>query len=112
MFAGKVWCLNQEKYHILYQVHKCEDDSCEIPNKKQKIDYDENQYKTLLEDYFRLSVPLKQHYEKWSESDPYFKSAAQQFYGIRILNQDLVENIFSFICSSNNNIKRFECSFK
>lgn len=107
VFADKVWCLKQEKDHILYQVYECEDDNCEVPKKKQKIDCNETHYKTLLENYFHLSVPLKHHYQQWSESDPFFKSAAQQFYGIRILNQDLVENIFSFICSSNNNIKRY-----
>lgn len=67
---------------------------------------DELHYNSLLQNYFRLDVPIKDHYAQWADKDPYFKTAAEQFYGVRILNQDLVENIFSFICSSNNNIKR------
>jgi N-glycosylase/DNA lyase len=62
----------------------------------------------LLRQYFRLDVSLKQQYAQWSMKDPYFKKAAEKFTGVRILCQDPVENLFSFICSSNNNIARFE----
>lgn len=62
----------------------------------------------LLKDYFRLDLNLNKYYKEWSSADQYFKAAAQQFYGIRILKQEIVENIFSFICSSNNNISRLE----
>lgn len=60
----------------------------------------------LLRKYFRLDVSLKQHYAQWSKKDPYFKTAAEKFTGVRILCQDPVENLFCFICSSNNNIAR------
>lgn len=44
---------------------------------------------------------------QWSEKDPHFKKiAATDFHGIRILRQDPWENLCSFICSTNNNIKR------
>lgn len=62
----------------------------------------------LLRKYFRLDVSLKQHYAQWAKKDPHFEKAAEKFTGVRILCQDPVENLFSFICSSNNNIARFE----
>jgi 3-methyladenine DNA glycosylase/8-oxoguanine DNA glycosylase len=61
----------------------------------------------LLRKYFRLDVSLEEHYAQWSKKDPHFKKAAKKFTGVRILSQDPVENLFSFICSSNNNIARF-----
>ncbi|XP_069690004.1 N-glycosylase/DNA lyase isoform X2 [Periplaneta americana] len=60
----------------------------------------------LLRKYFQLDVSLADHYEEWSKKDPYFKKSAEKFTGVRILAQDPVENLFSFICSSNNNIAR------
>ncbi|KAJ8300945.1 hypothetical protein KUTeg_022464 [Tegillarca granosa] len=59
-----------------------------------------------LRDYFRLDVNLSDLYEKWSSVDDNFKKVSQNFEGIRILRQDPVENLFSFICSSNNHISR------
>lgn len=67
---------------------------------------DESYYNKLLSDYFQLDLNLKEYYDEWSQKDAFFKDAFEQFYGIRILKQDPVENIFSFICSSNNNIAR------
>ncbi|KAI4467900.1 8-oxoguanine dna glycosylase [Holotrichia oblita] len=94
VFADKVWILQQTEDSILYQVY---DNS---KNSSSKC------YEAMLKDYFRLNLNLEEHYKKWSQADPYFEKASQQFYGIRILNQDVTENIFSFICSSNNNISR------
>ncbi|KDR07858.1 N-glycosylase/DNA lyase isoform X2 [Zootermopsis nevadensis] len=60
----------------------------------------------LLRKYFRLDVSLEEHYAQWSKKDPHFMEAAEKFTGVRILSQDPIENLFSFICSSNNNIAR------
>ncbi|KAK6620781.1 hypothetical protein RUM43_011076 [Polyplax serrata] len=53
-----------------------------------------------------LNVDLEHYYKIWAESDVHFRETAPKMFGIRILNQEITENIFSFICSSNNNIKR------
>ena len=49
-------------------------------------------------------------YADWSNRDEKFKERVNMFpdvlNGIRVLRQDPVENLFSFICSSNNHIKR------
>lgn len=63
-------------------------------------------YESLLRNYLNLERDLTKHYEDWSSKDPNFKEAAKQFYGIRILQQEVIENIFSFICSQNNHISR------
>lgn len=92
-----MWILQQENDYILYEVRE---------GKLHKTE-DEMFYNGLLRSYFQLDVNIEKSYEDWSNVDPYFKEAAKQFYGIRILKQDVVENIFSFICSSNNHITRY-----
>ena len=67
---------------------------------------DQNYFEQILWDYFQLDVNLHDLYDHWSEVDPNFRTKAQQFPGVRILRQEPVENLFSFICSSNNNISR------
>lgn len=61
----------------------------------------------LVKDYFSLDVKIEDLYTHWCKVDPHFeKKASDEFKGIRILRQDPWENLCSFICSSNNNIKR------
>jgi len=72
-----------------------------VINQKGKDD----QEKTL-KSYFRLDVDLHGLYDGWIRADSIFAEAAKKFYGIRMLRQEVIENIFSFICSSNNNITR------
>lgn len=60
----------------------------------------------ILRDYFQLSINLGSLYDTWSEADTHFAKIAESFPGIRILRQDPTENLFSFICSSNNHISR------
>lgn len=66
------------------------------------IDY----YESLLKAYFRIDVNLSECYAKWSKAHQHFKNESNKFYAIRQLNQDPVENLFSFICSQNNHISR------
>ena len=45
-------------------------------------------------------------YHTWASADPLFAEVADKYPGVRILRQDPVENVFSFICSANNHISR------
>lgn len=66
------------------------------------VDY----YTEVIRSYFRLELVLEELYKEWSAKDSNFSSVAPSFPGIRMLDQPPVENVFSFICSSNNNIVR------
>jgi N-glycosylase/DNA lyase len=59
-----------------------------------------------LRDYFQLSTPLVPLYEEWSAADTRMKTVASCLPGMRVLRQEPIECLFSFICSSNNNIGR------
>jgi N-glycosylase/DNA lyase len=61
----------------------------------------------MLHSYFQLQIPLTPLYEKWCAADPnWFARLPRSFHGVRVLQQDPVECLFSFLCSSNNNIPR------
>lgn len=60
----------------------------------------------VLRDYFRFDHDLLNLYKHWSDRDENFSKRAINYSGFRILRQDPVENVFSFICATNNNIKR------
>ncbi|ODQ56127.1 putative mitochondrial N-glycosylase/DNA lyase, partial [Saitoella complicata NRRL Y-17804] len=60
----------------------------------------------LLHDYLALSVNLENLYAQWTRDDQVFAKLAPRFAGIRILRQPPLENLLSFICSTNNNIAR------
>lgn len=60
----------------------------------------------LVTDYFQLEVKLTDLYDTWVKSDANFQSKSGMFEGVRMLRQDPFETLISFICSSNNNIKR------
>ena len=69
---------------------------------------DDNPDKTKrdVEEFLRLETDLEKLYKHWSERDQYFRTIEERVSGIRLLRQDPVETIFSFICSTNNNIPR------
>ncbi|KFB40660.1 AGAP001854-PA-like protein [Anopheles sinensis] len=68
--------------------------------------YPNSYYEQLLRIYFRLDVNLEDHYQQWIKCHTHFANSADKFYAVRQLDQDPVENLFSFICSQNNNIAR------
>ncbi|CAN3481490.1 N-glycosylase/DNA lyase [Diutina catenulata] len=64
----------------------------------------------FLNDYFNLNTKLSDLYSEWNghhrKFHPKKVSPFDAFPGIRILRQDPWETTVSFICSSNNNVKR------
>lgn len=59
-----------------------------------------------LESYFRLDYDIDALYLKWFKNDTHFYKTSHKYRGIRLLRQNIPENIFSFICSTNNNVPR------
>jgi N-glycosylase/DNA lyase len=59
----------------------------------------------ILHDYFQLSIKLDELFQQWCKSDERFQNNKIPT-GIRVLAQDPLENLISFICSSNNNVQR------
>ena len=93
MIGDQVWTLAQDDNSI-----KC------ILHQNQRLS--EEAVKNLITKYFQLKPNLQDLYRQWSNVDKNFASVSVQLPGIRMLQQDPVENVFSFICSSNNNIQR------
>lgn len=61
---------------------------------------------SIITEYFNLGVNVNQLYKKWCIRDHRFSKCSSSFQGVRILKQDPWETLISFICSSNNNVKR------
>ena len=62
---------------------------------------------SVLHDYFQLETNLRDLYAKWQATgDKKFTQISSALPGMRILRQDPAECLFSFMCSSNNNISR------
>ncbi|KAJ1797440.1 8-oxoguanine glycosylase ogg1 [Coemansia sp. RSA 2399] len=59
-----------------------------------------------LQKYFQLDEDLGALCDRWASVDPDFAILRQTQLGVRALRQPVVENMFTFIASSNNNIKR------
>jgi N-glycosylase/DNA lyase len=65
-----------------------------------------NDISQFLSSYFQLEVPLAPLYRSWAQRDDRLAKIAAVIPGVRIIRQNPVECLFSFICSSNNNIPR------
>ncbi|KAJ1823097.1 8-oxoguanine glycosylase ogg1 [Coemansia sp. RSA 2599] len=59
-----------------------------------------------LRDYFQLDISLEKLCKDWTKVDPDFANLQQAQAGVRMLRQPVIETLFTFIASSNNNIKR------
>lgn len=74
--------------------------------KNIKHNVDDHIMEAIIRDYFQLDINLEDLYNQWSKADKHFEKIAQVYPGIRIMRQDPTENLFSFICSSNNHVSR------
>ncbi|XP_043219101.1 N-glycosylase/DNA lyase-like [Amphibalanus amphitrite] len=92
-----LWILRQDETGVDFRVLSAEGAGPGLQQVKAQA---------IIEDYFQLSVSLPDLYRTWSAADPAFKSIGGKLPGVRMLRQDPVENLFCFICSSNNNIQR------
>ena len=62
--------------------------------------------KDEMQDYFQLQYDLEGLYTTWSAGCPRMSTVCNALHGVRVLRQEPWECLISFICSSNNNIKR------
>lgn len=93
---------NDDGHYTVFSLDKKADifeyqDRVEVVTKE--VDY--------FEHFFDLNKDYSVYFDKYSKYD-FFAKAYQHGQGIRILNQNLAEMIFSFIISANNNIKRIQ----
>ncbi|XP_071455374.1 N-glycosylase/DNA lyase [Hetaerina americana] len=128
VFADRVWKLKQSEESLFFKTYGKPniDDALERDNgsenrrnrhervkkglKTSRVNVKESPgletEEDLLRQYLRLDVDLQSLYDEWGSRDPHFAEAAKAFFGVRILKQEPVENIFSFICATNNHISR------
>ncbi|XP_030083985.1 N-glycosylase/DNA lyase isoform X2 [Serinus canaria] len=110
VLGGRVWTLRQDGDRLWYTVygeddeHEGEEEQDWCPTKAAKLNAAETD--RILRDYFQLDVGLSALYHAWGAADPLFRKVANDFPGVRVLRQDPVECLFSFICTSNNHISR------
>lgn len=102
----RIVLLKQDESHIHYSWIMLEEYEM-----KKNVNLTKLAQETLsfVRDYFNLDINLESLYKEWSESDKRYKKKTvpfETFTGIRILRQDPWETLISFICSSNNNVKR------
>ena len=97
---------NYEKGFLVYSVDKCA--YCYTENDNTVIECNEKD-KEYFFNYFDLCNDYGSIYER-AKASPYeiLKTSAELGKGIRILNQDLEETLFSFVVSQNNNIPRIK----
>ena len=133
VLGNRVFLLKQTKDDVFYHVLNEEKEEEDIVVKREKkigntnndnnkfMEFPSNTIKTtttsssvcgedskvILHDYFQLDTNLEQLYMEWCKNaDNSFVDIANSLYGMRILRQDPVECLFSFLCSSCNNIIR------
>lgn len=60
----------------------------------------------LLNDYFQLNVDMSDLIDFWSKADNHFLEVSTLIKGLRVLRQEPLSCLISFLCSQNNNISR------
>ena len=107
---NRVWRLRQIAADTPVTFHKSSATAAEMKILKSK-----GQLPSTLVSYFRLGTQLESLFSTWCEKDPLLREfflslndieKANQFKGLRLLNQNPRETIFAFITSANNNVPR------
>uniref|UniRef100_A0A061RIH6 DNA-(apurinic or apyrimidinic site) lyase n=2 Tax=Tetraselmis sp. GSL018 TaxID=582737 RepID=A0A061RIH6_9CHLO len=94
VLGRRIVSLQQNTYSIDYKViSRCEDETRDSDS-------------VALAEYFQKDVCLEKLCQTWAVRDKRFASLLPFVKGARMLRQDPVECLFSFICSSNNHISR------
>lgn len=123
-----MWSLKQEKDTLHYKVlaelphgaGEPETEECLVKirmkvdrpesttgKRKKELLYSQEYYESLLSKYFQLDVDLEEECRKWKVAHEHFRGVSvDRAMAIRLLDQDPIENLFSFICSQNNHINR------
>ncbi|KAM7095795.1 N-glycosylase/DNA lyase, partial [Ciconia maguari] len=102
VLGGRVWTLRQERERLWDTVYG--EERAGRPAGAEEPGGAETD--RILRDYFQLDVGLPALYRAWGAADPLFRKVAGDFPGVRVLRQDPVECLLSFICTSNNHISR------
>ena len=94
---------NLIKFSWIEQNHSTQDNMSSLELEKETFNF--------VLDYFNTGIKLNDLYDQWKEADKLYniginKSVFDNYDGVRILRQDPWETLVSFICSSNNNVKR------
>ncbi|KXS11294.1 DNA glycosylase [Gonapodya prolifera JEL478] len=100
---GKLVSVKQTDNDVLFRTYKPREVAVSDTSK------DSQDLKSYLRDYFQLDTSLQDLYTSWATADPNFRRVGSQnvaFRGIRVLRQHPVENLITFICTSNNNVAR------
>lgn len=109
---GRILSLKQDPTHLHYKVTWPEQHMLQPPTPPASASltpetaHTDDDTEALLRHYFSLNLDLGSLYQQWSDVDPNFRKKAGTFTGVRIMNQDALEALLAFICSSNNNISR------
>jgi N-glycosylase/DNA lyase len=66
----------------------------------------------LVEDYLRLGNDVESIYTYLASRDDHLAAQIRRFYGLRLLRQEPVETLISFMCSAANSITRISISIE
>ncbi|XP_067641598.1 N-glycosylase/DNA lyase isoform X2 [Eurosta solidaginis] len=94
------WQLSQSDAAISYKVYPAPALNAKRSSCKDDI------YGALLRRYLRLDFDLNMNLDSWRAAHEHFSTITPHIKAVRVLDQEPLENILSFICSQNNHIKR------
>ena len=97
--AGEVFALREDEHGVSFR--KLHASKCKLHAKEK-----EKNSKGTLKNYFQLDAPLEPLYKEWTRKPGRMRIIADALPGMRVLRQDPVECLFSFLLSSNNNVVR------